>query len=497
MVNFQDLKNEGFKFHAENNLEKAEKCYIRALEIDSKNAEIFNLLGIINLQKGNINKALEWIKKAINIEKNAYFYETLFQAYIKIQDFQSIVSMEKNVEKLFPQEFSLIFNIALANKNLKNIKDSIYYYKKSIEINPNSYDAWFNLSHLYEIEGETYKAVDALSICKRLKPNDKDTEYFYSIALLRIKDYDNGLKFFESRLCKDIAIASQNKTYPNKAVNDNLWHGEDISNKTIFVYYEAGLGDVIMFARYLPLLKQRCKKIILKVHEPLVNLFLENNQLGVDEVIDKFIPEQDIHFDVHVPMLSLPYALGLKGEAVFTGHSGYLKQNEIKKAEYKEKFFNTNKIKIGIKWQGNTYYDMDRVIPTEEFFPLIDEMSNAQFYSFQTFEGSEEVKKLTDRYNVIDIGKDLRDFTMTSAALSNLDLVICNDTSLAHLAGALNIPCWIMLPYEVNWRWHTDLSICDWYDSVKLFRQKYIGNWTSIFKEALEVLKNNDFRINK
>ena len=110
-------------------------------------------------------------------------------------------------------------------------------------------------------------------------------------------------------------------------------------------------------------------------------------------------------------------------------------------------------------------------------------------YSFQTEEGSEEVKKLTDRYEVVDIGKDLKDFAITSATLSNLDLVICNDTSLAHLAGALNIPCYILLPYEVNWRWHTDLSKCDWYDSVKLFRQKSIGDWNGVFEEVLEELK--------
>ena len=122
---------------------------------------------------------------------------------------------------------------------------------------------------------------------------------------MRIKDYDNGLKHFESRMCKDIAIASQNKTYPNKATYENLWQGEDIKDKTIFVYYEAGFGDVIQFARYLPLLKKHCKKIILKVHEPLVKLFLENSQLGVDEIIYNFVHENDIDFDVHIPMLYL------------------------------------------------------------------------------------------------------------------------------------------------------------------------------------------------
>lgn len=481
MSTIEELINEGFSLHQEGKLEEAEASYHQALESDSKNAEIYNLLGVLKLQQNDVISAINWIEKAIEQRPDEYFYETLFQAYVRAKLFRHIVRREKEVLELFPHNFSLLFNIALAYKNTKDIKSAIKFYDKALKINPASYTAWFNLSHLYSIEGETKNALSALKICKKLRPNDMDTDYFLSLALMRTKDYKKGLKLFETRLCRETATALQNKTYPNKASKEKLWKGENIKDKTIYIYYEAGFGDVIMFSRYIPLLAKKCKKILFLPQKQLVPLF-RDNPLGIDEIIDKYIPECNIDFDVHAPLLSLPYLLGLKGDNVFAYPEGYLRPNEALKEEYRKKFFDNNKIKVGIKWQGNTYYDQDRVIPTKCFKPLM-EVENTQYYSFQTFEGSEDIKELD---GIIDIGKDLLDFQQTAAALSNLDLVICNDTSLAHLAGAMGIPCWILLPYEVNWRWHTDLSVCDWYNSVKLFRQHKLGDWESVFDDVLK-----------
>lgn len=480
MPEVSEFLNVGFSLHQEGKLEDAESAYYEALKLDNNNAEVYNLIGVLKLQKGEINYAIEYIEKAISISKEAYFYESLFQAYIMKNNYEKIIENEQEVVKMFPENFSLLFNLALAYKNLKQNKKAIYYYEKALEVNPASYQAWFNLSHIYSIEGEANNAISALKICKKLRPNDDETEYFYSLALMQAKNYKKGLKYFERRLCRTTAMAIQEKTYPNKVRTDNLWDGRNIKDKKLFVYYEAGYGDVIMFARYLPLAAKKCKEIIFMCQESLTPLFLENAQLGVSEIIDSYIPEDQIEFDYHVPLLSLPYVLGLTGDDVFAYSGGYLNTTQEKHDIAKNKYFKNNKLKIGIKWQGNTYYDKDRVIPAEMFLPLI-QTPNTQFYSFQTFEGSDDVNKLK---NIIDIGKDLIDFSQTAAALSNLDLVICNDTSLAHLAGAMGIPCWIILPYEVNWRWHCDLSKCDWYDSIRLFRQDSLGDWQSVFNKV-------------
>lgn len=482
--NIEKLISLGFAYHQDNKLDEAESAYMEALEIDEKNSEVYNLLGVLKLQQSDVISAINWIEKAVELNPNAYFYETLFQAYVRADLYKQIVKREKEVMDKFPDNFSLLFNIALAYKNIKNLKAAIKYYNLALKINPASHTAWFNLSHLYSIEGETQNALSALKICKKIAPNDRDTDYFLALALMRLKNYDKGLKLFENRLCRETAVMLQNKTYPNKATLDNIWKGENIKDKTIYVYYEAGFGDVIMFARYLPILAERCKKIIFHPQKQLVPLF-RDNLLGIDEIVDKYIPECDMEFDVHAPLLSLPYILGLKGDRVFAYPEGYIRPNKQLAEIYKTRYFSNDKIKVGIKWQGNTYYDQDRVIPTKYFKPLM-QVENTQYYSFQTFEGSEDIKELT---GIINIGEELKDFSQTAAALSNLDLVICNDTSLAHLAGAMGIPCWIALPYEVNWRWHTDLSVCDWYNSVKLFRQHNLGDWESVFNDILEEMK--------
>ena len=486
MPEVSDIINVGFSLHQEGKLDDAENAYNEALKADSDNAEVMNLIGILKLQKGEIDAAIEYIESAVQKRPESYFFETLFQAYIRKNDYEKIVSKQDLVLKLFPNNFSLLFNLAFAHKNLKDNKAAIHFYEKALEIDPTNYKAWFNLANLYSTEAETKNAVSALKVCKKLMPNDDEIEYFLGIALMRTKNYADGLKYFEKRLARTAAISIQKKTYPNKVREDNLWKGENIKDKILLVYYEAGFGDAIMFSRYLPLARKKCKKLIFISHKQLSPLFRENKHLGIDQILDTFVPESELNFDVHAPLLSLPYLLGLKKDDVFVYPQGYLGVNPEKIKEYKQKYFNTNKVKIGIKWQGNTTIETDRVIPTEKFVPLTS-IGNTQFYSFQTFEGSEETSKLE---NVIDVGQDLIDFAQTAAALSNLELVICNDTSLAHLAGALGIPCWIILPYDVNWRWHEDLSKCDWYDSVKLFRQKSQDSWDEVFAEVKKEIES-------
>lgn len=191
---------------------------------------------------------------------------------------------------------------------------------------------------------------------------------------------------------------------------------------------------------------------------------------------------ENVVFDVHIPLISIPHALKHFSEEIPLSE-GYLKANLEKTKAFKEKYFNNDKLKIGFKWMGNTVYDMTRVINIESFYKLF-ELPNTQFYSLQKGEGIQEFAKIPKEYNVIDLSEEFNDFGDTAAAVENLDLVICNDTSVAHLAAAMGKPTWILLPFVQNWRWHTDISYSPWYKSVKLFKQSEPNNWEDVFEQV-------------
>ena len=170
MLATEELIQVGFSLHQEGKLEEAENAYKQALAQDSDNAEIYNLLGVLKLQQKDVISAVNFVEKAVEKQPNAYFYETLFQTYIRAKLYKEIVKRAQEVLKKFPNDFSLMFNLALAYKNLKRNKEAINFYERALKIDPSSYDAWFNLSHLYSVEAQTNNALSALKICQKIRP---------------------------------------------------------------------------------------------------------------------------------------------------------------------------------------------------------------------------------------------------------------------------------------------------------------------------------------
>ncbi len=487
MVQQSEKFNEAFAFHQKGKLTDARDMYMEILKNEPDNHEVWDLLGVLYYQAKDYIESEVCIKKAISIKPVLYYVENLAILYLTKGDFELSVELYEELVKSCPNRYEYWFNLAMSYKNRQDWGKAKNAYHKALEINPKSHESYFNLAALCFNDLNPQGAIEYYKKALEINPEDWESVYFLSLAQMQAKNYEEGLKNFEARLCRHSAIVSQEKTYPNLMKEKPLWTGQDLKDKVLYTYYEAGFGDVLMFYRFMPQLTSMCKKVIFKPQKELAGLFRENSYGA--EIMELFDFEKDIYFDYHIPFLSIPHILGVNTDDMFVHHDdGYIKANPAKINYYKERFFNNDKFKIGIKWQGNTFYEKDRVLKVEDFFNLF-ELENTQFYSCQTFEGAEEFEKIKGKYDVIDLAGSFSNFSDTAGAVENMDLIICNDTSLAHLAGAMGKPCWVLLPYVYNWRWHTDLSKCDWYDSVRVFRQKEHGDWQGVFAEIENELK--------
>lgn len=481
MENGFTLFDQAFNFHQNGELTKARNLYEKILQDEPNNAQVWDLLGVLYYQINDFVSAESFIKKSIELEPRLYYLENLAKVYLDKGDCDKAISIYEDLVKHNPN-YENYFNLAMAYKNNHNWKQAKTAYYKALEVNPKGYESYFNLAYLALNDNNPDEAIKCYKKALEINPQDWESVYFLSLAQMQSKNYKEGLKNFESRLCRQSAIVSQEKLYPNLMKTKPEWIGEDLTGKTLFTYYEAGYGDLLMLYRFVPILTKMCKKLIIKPQKELAPLFRENSYGA--EIIEVYDFEKELDFDFHIPFLSIPYVLKCNSEDMFIHHDdGYFKANPAKINYYKTKFCQNNKFKIGIKWQGNTHYDKQRVLNIEDFSELF-ELPNTQFYSFQTFEGSEKLDKVNKKYNVTDLGSTFTNFSDTAGAVENMDLIISNDTSLVHLTGGMTKPCWVLLPYVYNWRWHTDLTKCDWYDSVKIYRQSEQGVWNDVFKNV-------------
>ena len=484
MIQESEKFKQAFSLHQSGKLTSARDLYLEILQEDAQNAQVWDLLGILYFQINDYMESELCIKKAISISPRLYYIENLARLYLEKGEFKASIALYEDLVKA-KGSYENYFNLAMSYKGNRDWNKAKEAYHKSIEINPKGYESYFNLAYIALNENNPQQAIECYQKALEIKPDDWESVYFLGLAYMQTKNYEKGLEYFEARLCKQSAIVSQEKIYPNLMKEKPQWKGEDLKDKVLFTYYEAGFGDMLMLYRFMPVLTSMCKKVIIKPQKELAPLFRENSYGA--EVIEIFDFEKEIYFDYHIPFLSIPHVLNCKTDEMFIHHDdGYSNTNPAKTNYYKENFCNNDKFKIGIKWQGNTFYDKERVLNVEDFLPLFA-LPNTQFYSFQTFDGAEKFEQIKDK--VIDLGSTFNNFSDTAGAIENMDLIISNDTSLVHLAGAMKKSCMVLLPYIYNWRWHTDLSKCDWYDSVKIYRQKDHGDWQSVFEKVEKDLR--------
>ena len=267
------------------------------------------------------------------------------------------------------------------------------------------------------------------------------------------------------------------------------WDGRSLKGKTILVFAQRGLGDTIQFVRFLPLVKARGGTVLFECAAGLIPLL--EGIAGIDQFLAAGKPLPP--FDVQAPLLSLPGILGTTLQTI-PADVPYLRADPALVEFWRQELNSLDGFKIGIAWQGNPLYPADkfRSIPFHHFEKLA-RVPKVRLVSLQKGPGCEQIQAGAERIPILELGDRLDAkgaFLDTAAIMMNLDLVVTVDTAIEHLAGALAVPVWTVHWFVPDWRWFLDRDDSPWYPTMRLFRQKQLGDWNEVFDRIAAAVKN-------
>lgn len=373
-----------------------------------------------------------------------------------------------------PEEF---FSHGVAFTAAQNYPDAEYCFRKTLLLAPNSLETLLNLGYVLDAQGRDKEALGCYESVLSKFPDCAEAHYNRAVHLLRKGDYVTGFADYEFRF-------SAKKEIDVRSYSQPLWDGSPLNGRTILVYCEQGLGDTLMFARFIPLLAKLNGRVLLEVQQPLVSLL--RSLPGVERVIEKTtrLPVTDCY----IRLLSLPYLFRTSLESL-PCEVPYIEASPQLISEWQQRIGKTNgNFRIGLAWAGKELPYPNRTCPAVYLAPLLA-LSGINIYSLQV--GDRERSPLPEVFSekIIDLTADLREFADTAALIACLDLVITIDSAVAHLAGAMGKAVWVMLPFVSDWRWMLERSDSPWYPTMRLFRQPAAGDWGSVVAKVVQALQ--------
>ena len=372
-------------------------------------------------------------------------------------------------------------NLGAFLANRKRFNEAEAAYRQAIALSPDSPAGWSNLGVLYACMKREVEAEQCYRTAMSRDESYATARFNMSYLLLRQGRFEEGWRCLEGR--NSFAALDTHFSCPR-------WRGEVLADKSILIGYEAGHGDMIQFCRYAGVLKaQGTASITMICHPALKTLFAELE--GVDILIsfDEQIPATGWDFWTH--LLSIPYYCKTRINSI-PAKIPYLRAQASRIEKWAAQLPQDG-LRVGLVWKGNPKFenDADRSLPSLDMLASLWTVAGVHFISLQKGAGESEAAQPPGGLPLINLGSQLADFADTAAVIANLDLVICVDTAIAHLAGALGKPCWVLLPdYKTDWRWLTDRTDSPWYPGImRLFRQPAMGDWDAVIAEVVAALE--------
>ena len=485
---FGALNNLGQVLARTGDLDEAETIYRQALAVNPDLADPYFNLGDLAVMRGDLETALSCYRKAIQIRPDMVAaYNNMGTVFEKQSNYVAAEKCYRKVVSLSPDLSEGYYNLGSVLNKLDRFEESVRHLEHAIELKPGYKQAYNNLALVYKTRGDLDLAKQYFSKALAIDPDFAEAHWNRSFTYLLNGDFEKGWEDFEWRFEQP----KWKSLYPFR-LSGPRWHGELDPDLRLLVHDEQGLGDSFQFVRYLTEVKARVGKVIFETRRSLIPL-LEGFP-GIDVIIERSsdgIPKAG--YDSYIALMSLPYLFKTRLSSIPNGVP-YIKAPKKIIADWETRFNGTG-LKVGIVWAGRPEHmnDHNRSCHLNQFESLSN-IPDIQWYSLQKGPAASQKVAWNSSAPLIHLGDDFDDFTDTAGAITHLDLVITVDTSVAHLAGAMGKPVWVLLPLIPDWRWMMDREDSPWYPTMRLFRQTRKGNWGAVFGRigmALEKVVSN------
>ncbi|MGD0540893.1 MAG: tetratricopeptide repeat protein, partial [Tepidisphaeraceae bacterium] len=456
-------------------LDEAIDSYRRAIELAPDFASAHSNLGQALCDRGNTQEAIAACQRAIGLNPDfAEAHNVLGLALTAARRFDEAGAELQRALQLKPGFIWGHNNLGAALYQAGRIDESLVEYRRALELDPDDPQILTNLGLGLWATGRQDEAIAAYRRAIRFKNEFSEAHYNLSVSLLLKGEFEDGWREYEYRLHgKDYASRPRICSQPQ-------WNGEELHGRTILLDAEQGYGDVIQFIRYVPDVVSRGGRVILMGYVEQVRLL--QCVPGIAQIFTRNPPPP---FDVYCPLASLPRALGTRLESI-PANVPYLKADPaVAEAWGKKLGPRTDRLRVGLVWAGRPTHkrDRERSVSLSQLAPLAA-AGGITFYSLQIGESASQATHPPPGMELLDLTAELRDFAETAGLISHLDLVVTVDTSVAHLAGAMGKPVWVMLSFVPDWRWLLDRGDSPWYPSMRLFRQTTPGQWDDVVQRV-------------
>ncbi len=458
------------------NCDAAAELISRAILRNSKDAMYFTNLGNVLQIQGRLEAAVDCYQRAIELNPaSATTHGNLGLAW-------QFLGRLEDAARSFEKALKLDPRIAVAHTNLGNVlqaqgrlEEAVACHERALAVEPMNPEVYSNLGSVFDLQGRMADSLAAYDRALALKPDFAVALFNRSLLRLRRGDFAAGLPDYEHRW------------HLNKRRNfrEPQWYGEPLRGARILLYPEQGLGDTVQFLRYVPMVQAAGGQVILEVQPQMRRLAAQMPDVAEIICVGEPLPS----FDWHCPLMSLPLAFGTTLDTI-PSKVPYLtvpQEADIPRRHLGE----DDGLRVGIAWAGSPAHLRDRFrsIPLEFLKPLL-ELEGARFFSLQLGPAAKQLSDADAPHGVVDLAPGIGDMAETEILIASLDLVIAVDTAVAHLAGALGKPVWVMLPRVPDWRWFLDREDSPWYPTMHLFRQSTLGGWASVVEAIRSALLN-------